>query len=232
MKKIGLVGGMTPESTTAYYQLLIDLGRKSWDDPLHNPVVLIYSIDLAEIVAHQNVGDSDRVVYVLVDALERLRAAGAEIGALTANTPHVFFDRIRAGTALPLISIVDTALARARDLGVRRALLLGTKATMEGPMYPEAFAAASIEIVLPDEDDRSFINASIYSDLAAGVVTAELRDRYLGICRSRLERDDIDAVILGCTEIPLVLQPDDLSIPLIDTARCHAEALFSAAAVT
>jgi aspartate racemase len=188
--------------------------------------VLIYSIDLAEIVAHQDVGDEDRVVEILVDALEKLRGAGAEVGALTANTPHVFFDRIQSQTTLPLISIVDASLERARDLGVQRALLLGTIATMEGSMYPEAFAAAGIEIVTPDEDERRFINRSIYEDLAVGKVTPELRESYVGICRRQTKGNGVDAVILGCTEIPLVLTTEDLPVLLIDTARCHAEALF------
>jgi aspartate racemase len=229
MKKIGLIGGMTPESTTAYYRMIIELGRRSWDDPLHNPVVLIYSIDLAEIVAHQDVGDEERVVDILVDALERLRSAGAEVGALTANTPHLFLDRIRSRTTLSLISIVDATLERTRDLGVRRALLLGTKATMESPMYPDALAAVGIEIVIPEEGERRLINGSIYEDLAAGKVTPELRDAYVEICRSQIEGNGVDAVILGCTELPLVLTADDLPVPLIDTTRCHAEAIFAQA---
>jgi aspartate racemase len=226
MKKIGLVGGMTPESTTAYYQTLVDLGRKRWDNPLRNPVVLIYSLDLAEIAAHQNVGEEERVVEILVDVLEKLRIAGADVGALTANTPHVFFGRIASSTALPLVNIVDAAFERARDLGATRALLLGTNATMQAPMYPKAFAAGGIDLVIPDEDDRQFINRSIYEDLAVGRVTPELRETYLRICRRQVEGNGIDAIILGCTEIPLVLEPDDLPVPLIDTARCHAEALF------
>ena len=229
MKNIGLIGGMTPESTTAYYQMIINLGRQRWDDPVHNPVVLIYSIDLAEIVAHQDVGDSDRVVEILADVLERLRGAGAEVGALTANTPHVFFDRIQAGTALPLVNIVDATLERTRDLAVKRALLLGTKATMEGPMYPSAFATQGTEITTPGEHDRDFINHSIYEDLAAGKVTPQLRQRYLEICRRQIESHGVEAVILGCTEIPLVLSADDLPVPLIDTARCHAETIFARA---
>ncbi len=230
MKKIGLVGGMTPESTTAYYQKLIDLGRQRWDDPVHNPVVLIYSIDLAEIVAHQNVGDGDRVVKILADVLERLRGAGAEVGGLTANTPHLFFDRIQALTSLPLVNIVATTLEKTRDLGVRRALLLGTNATMTGAMYPEAFTAEGIEIVIPDEGDRGFINDSIYADLAAGIITPELRRRYEEMCRRQIKDTGVEAIILGCTEIPLVLSPNDFSVPLIDTAQCHAEALFARAA--
>lgn len=229
MKKIGLVGGMTPESTTAYYRLLIELGRQRWNDPLHNPVVLIYSIDLAEIVVHQDVGDQERVVAILADVLERLRGAGAELGALTANTPHVYFDRIRSRTALPLVSIVDTTRRAAADLGARRALLLGTNATMTAAMYPDALASAAIEVVTPDEPDRNWINRSIYSDLAAGRVTPELRAAYLDLCRGQIDSNGVDAVILACTEIPLVLGPDDLPVPVIDTARCHAEALFERA---
>ncbi len=229
MKKIGLVGGMTPESTTAYYEMLINLGRKSWDDPLHNPVVLIYSIDLAEIVAHQDVGDQDKVVEILVNALENLRGAGAEVGALTANTPHIFFDSIQSRTALPLVNIVDTSFQRARDLHVKRALLLGTKATMEGSMYHEAFDAGGIEIVIPDENERRFINRTIYEDLAVGSVTPELRENYREICRRHIADFDVEAIILGCTEIPLVLTAEDLPLPLIDTALCHAEAIFTRA---
>ena len=226
MKKIGLVGGMTPESTVAYYRMIIDLGRQTWDDPVHNPVILIYSIDLAEIVAHQDVGDLDRVVDVLVDALETLRCAGAEVGALTANTPHLYLDRIRSRTQLPLISIVDATLEKVRGLAVDRALLLGTRATMEGAMFPEAFAADGIEIVVPDGDERTFINRSIYHDLASGRVTPELRERYLEICRRQIVDNSVDAIILGCTEIPLVLSSDDFQMPVVDTAQCHAEAIF------
>ena len=229
MKKIGLVGGMTPESTVAYYRMIIDLGRQSWDDPLHNPIVLIYSIDLAEIAAHQNVGDEDRVVEILGDVLEKLRGAGAEVGALTANTPHLFFDRIQTRTLLPLVNMVETTVARARDLGAQRALLLGTNATMEGSMYPDAFTARGIEIVIPEQDERRFLNRTIYEDLALGKITPELRERCLGICHRQIEGNGVDVVILGCTELPLVLTADDLPVPLIDTARCHAEAVFARA---
>lgn len=229
MKTIGLIGGMTPESTLMYYTRIIELGRERWSDPLHNPVMVIVSIDLAEIAAHQNVGDADRVVEILTDALGRLHRAGAEIGAMTANTPHLYFDRLAAAAPLPLVHIVDAALERARSLKVNKALLLGTRATMEGSLYPKPFTAAGIEILTPDRGERELINRSIYEDLARGVVTPELREAYLELCRRRIEGEDVDAVILGCTEIPLVIKPGDLPVPLIDTARCHAETIFTAA---
>lgn len=230
MKKIGLVGGMTPESTMIYYRTLIELGRNRWDDPLRNPVILIYSINLAEITAQQTVGDEDGVVRSLVDALHRLRRAGAEIAALTANTPHVFFDRIAAAAGLPLVSIVEAARNRAVRLGVSKVLLLGTAATMESSMYPEALAEEGIETIVPDDAERGFVNRSIFEELAVGEVTAELRARYIELCRRRIQDDCIEAVLMACTEIPLVLRDGDLPAPLIDTARCHAEAIFERAA--
>jgi aspartate racemase len=229
MKKIGLVGGMTPESTTEYYRTIINLGRERWDNPLRNPVILIYSLDLSEIAAHQNVGEEDRVVEILVEVLEKLRGAGAEVGALTANTPHVFFDRIASGTSLPLVNIVDATYERARSLGASRVLLLGTNATMEASMYPDAFSNGGIETVIPDEDNRRFLNRSIYEELAVGNITPESRRAYLEICGRHLREDSVDAIVLGCTEIPLVLRGDDVPVPLIDTARCHAEAIFDLA---
>jgi aspartate racemase len=229
MKTIGLVGGMTPESTVAYYRMLIELGRAHTDDPLHNPVVIIYSIDLAKVAAAQSVGEEARVVAHLAAALERLRAAGAELGALTANTPHVYFDRIREATALPLVSIVDATSARVQRLGARRVLLLGTNATTGSPMYPRALGGAGIEVVVPSDDDRAFVNRTIYEELAVGAVTPELHAAYLDICRRHVEGDNVDAVLLACTEIPLVLADGDLPVPLVDTARCHAEALFERA---
>ena len=229
MKRIGLAGGMTPEATKLYYETVIDLGRAITEDPLCNPVVLIYSINLSEMVRLQNEGKDDKVVDLLSGVLEKLQQAGAEVGALTANTPHIHFDAIAARTTLPLISILDSTFAEARRLRCRRALLLGTAITMDSRMYPERFDAGDIEIVVPDKEDRQFISRSIYEELSLGKVSEETRQSYLRICHHHLERGGVDAVILGCTEIPLVLAEGDLSVPLIDTARVHARAIFEAA---
>jgi len=229
MKRIGLVGGMTPESTLSYYRMIIECGRQRFDNPLRNPVVMIYSIDLAEIAAHQRVGESGRVVEILVDVLECLRGAGAELGALTANTPHAFFDDISQRTELELISIVETTVARVVELGLKRVLLLGTETTMQAPMYPEACSGHDIEVVLPNEDERRFVNASIYEELALGRVTPELREQHVSMCRRHIDRAGIDGIVLACTEIPMVLEPGMLPVPLVDTARCHADAIFERA---
>jgi aspartate racemase len=229
MRRIGLLGGTTPESTKVYYQSLIDLGREALVGPLNNPVVLIYSINLAEVVRLQQAEQPDRVVAMMVDIFERLRVAGAEVGALTANTPHVNFDAIAAGTTLPLVSILDAAVKAAQGLGCKKVLLLGTKMTMTSDMYPRCFTPRGIEVLVPDEDARQLIDETIYNELSVGQVKEETRNRYLAICQRHIERDGVDAVILGCTEIPLLIKPTDLPVPLIDTTHAHAAAIFAAA---
>jgi aspartate racemase len=228
VKKIGLLGGMTPEATRAYYDVLIGLGRERLDGVLSNPVVLIYSLNLAEVVRHQGAGRPDKVVELLVEVLESLRRAGAEIGALTANTPHIYLDQIAARTTLPLVSILDATSDRAAKLGCRKPLLLGTAITMTSDMYPKRLAAAGIEVVVPDEAEQPLIDRPIYDELSIGLVRDQTRNRLLEICRRHIERG-ADAIILGCTELPLILHDDDLPVPLIDTAEVHAEAIFEAA---
>ena len=229
MKTIGLVGGMTPESTKVYYELLIRGARQPEGDPLRNPEILIYSLDLAELVQIQRGGERREVVEYLAGILERLRLAGAEVGALTANTPHVYLDEIRAETSLPLVSIVTAARDAAADRGLEHALLLGTRTTIEAEMYPGEFADAGIRVVLPGDEDREFLDHTIYDDLALGHVSPEVRQRYHDICARHIESDGIDSVILGCTELPLVISSDDLSIQVLDTTRIHVGAILAAA---
>jgi aspartate racemase len=229
MKTIGLVGGMTPQSTRVYYDSLIRGARQPGGNPLVNPVILIYSLNLAELVRIQRTGRRSEVVAYLADLLERLRLAGAEVGALTANTPHAYLDELRAATSLPLVSIVSATRVSASGRGLRRALLLGTRTTMEADMYPGEFAGVGIEIVLPNDDDRRFLDETIYGELALGTVRPEVRQRCLDVCARHIEKDSIDAVILGCTELPLVITSDDLSIAVLDTTTIHVEAILAAA---
>lgn len=229
MKTIGLIGGMTPESTKVYYELLIQGARRPGGNPLRNPEILIYSLDLAELVKIQRGPERTKVVEYLTDRLECLRNAGAEIGAITANTPHAFFDEIRAGTSLPLVSIVTATRNTATDRGLERALLLGTRTTIEAKMYPQQFADTGIEVLLPGEEDREFLDHTIYNDLALGHVTPEVRQRCHQICRKHIGSNGIDSVILGCTELPLVISSADLPVEVLDTTRIHVDAILTAA---
>lgn len=229
MKTIGLVGGMTPESTKVYYDGLIQAARQPDGDPLRNPEILIYSLNLTELVQTQRTGDRMMVAQYLAAILERLRLAGAEVGALTANTPHAYLDDIRTETSLPLVNIVTATTGIASDRGLENALLLGTRTTVEAEMYPREFAEAGIRIILPGEEDREFLDQTIYNDLAIGHVTPEVRQRYHDICERHIEESGIDSVILGCTELPLVISNDDLSIQVLDTTEIHVGAILAAA---
>lgn len=220
---------MTPESTKVYYELLIHGARQPGGDPLRNPEVIIYSLNLTELVQIQRTGDRRRVAGYLAATLERLRVAGAEVGALTANTPHAYLDEIRTETKLPLVSIVTATRDATADLGLKNALLLGTKTTLEAEMYPREFAEAGIRMVLPNGEDREFLEDTIYNELAIGRVTPEVRNRYHGMCSRHIESDGIDSVILGCTELPLVISSDDLPIQVLDTTRIHVAAILAAA---
>jgi aspartate racemase len=229
MKTIGLIGGMTPESTRIYYRLLIEGARQPDGNPLRNPEILVYSLDLAELVKLQREGTPSEVADFLATRLERLRLAGAEVGALTANTPHAYLEEIRTLTSLPLVSIVSATRNDAADRGLERPLLLGTRTTTEAEMYPREFTDAGIPLVLPGEEDREFLDQTIYNELALGKVSPEVRRRYLDICTGHIESDGIDSVILGCTEIPLVISDDDLPIEVLDTTRIHVAAILAAA---
>jgi aspartate racemase len=229
MRPIGLLGGTTPESTKAYYETIIELGREVLPGPLNNPVVLIYSINLSEVAELQQAQRTDLVVDKMADVFERLRVAGAEVGALTANTPHVNFDAIAARTKLPLVSILDSTFERARELGCTKVLLLGTQTTMSSDMYPQRFAAGGIEVLTPAEEERQLIDHTIYHELSVGQIEEQTRARYLAICQRRIDQDHVDGVILGCTEIPLLIGPGDLPVARIDTTAAHAAAIFAAA---
>ena len=231
MRTIGLVGGMTPESTLVYYELLIRSARERLKDPdpLKNPVVVLYSLDLARVVELQRAGRLDELAAHLAHICELLREAGAEVGALTANTPHLYLDRIRASTELELVSIVDATCAAVARLGLQRPLLLGTRATMEGAMYRDALAAAGIRPLAPDGEEMEFIDHAIYNELALGLVPTATRTRVLELCLGALERRGADGVILACTELPLVVSEHDLPAPVVDTARVHVEAILDRA---
>lgn len=229
MKTIGLIGGTTPESTGIYYTQLIRGARRPGGDPLRNPVILIYSLDLAELVAIQRSGDREATATYLADRFERLRVAGAEIGALTANTPHAYLEGIRGRTSLPLVSIVSATRDAAVERAIRRPLLLGTSTTLQAPMYPEELAEAAVDLVLPDGGEREFLDRIIYNDLAVGRVSPEARRRCLEICTRHIDSDGVDAVILGCTELPLVISPEDLPVAVLDTTEIHVAAILAAA---
>jgi aspartate racemase len=229
MKTIGVIGGIGPESTVDYYRAIIRAYRERQPDGSY-PSIIINSIDLKQLVDLVSGNELEKVADFLVREVERLAAAGAEVGLLAANTPHVVFDEVQRRSALPLVSIVHVTRDAAVALGLKRPGLFGTRFTMQGRFYPDAFSRVGIELVVPDDTERAYIHDKYMGELVKGIFPAETREHLLAIVDRMKARDGIDAVILGGTELPLILRDGTASgIPLLDTTQIHATAIVERA---
>ena len=188
------------------------------------PPVLINSIDLDRILGMMSSGAFDALSAYLLEEIQRLARAGAHLALLASNTPHVVFDRLRARSPVPLISIVEASCSAVRALGLKRPGLIGTRFTMQGSFYPEVFSRHGISLLTPSEADQTFIHDKYIGELAKGVFLTETRDRVLGIAGRMRKELGMDGLILGGTELPLLLRADSLDgVPLLDTAKIHVD---------
>lgn len=224
MKRIGLIGGLSPESTVHYYQILCrEYNRKAGG--LNFPEIVIESLNLQTLVTLFEKNDWEGVAIILLTALNRLKDAGAEFAAILANTPHNTYDRIRDVAPLEILTIMDaTAAALKRDQR-RTVALLGTKATMEFGFFQKTFAAMGVETCVPETAQRMELDRIIWEELSHGVIRSSSRDA-LKTMIADMEDQGIEAVILGCTELSLLIQDSDTHLPLYDTTRIHAEAIL------
>lgn len=221
MKTIGLIGGMSWESTQTYYRLINEKVRDQLGG-LHSARLVLYSVDFAEIEALQHRGDWESTAKILGEAGKALESAGADFLVLCTNTMHKIAPGIEEVINVPLLHIADaTASALLRD-GISRVGLLGTRFTMEQTFYIERLEAQGIEVLVPDHDQRNTIHSVIYEELCQGVVSPDAKSAYLGIVDALSDRG-AEAVILGCTEIGLLIQGSDTDVPLYDTTEIHAE---------
>jgi aspartate racemase len=227
MKLIGIVGGIGPESTIDYYRLFISTYRERKPDGGYPPVV-INSIDLARVLKLVGSNDLAGLAAYMLEEIRRLAGAGATHGLLSSNTPHIVFEEIRRASPIPLISIVETACREATARKLKRLGLFGTRFTMRGGFYQKVFAGEGMEIRVPEPADLEFIHDTYLNELVNGVVRAETRERYIAIARKMREQQGIEALILGGTELPLLLRDAiDIGMTLLDTARLHVEAAVS-----
>ncbi|WP_409421345.1 aspartate/glutamate racemase family protein [Pseudaeromonas sp. ZJS20] len=223
MKIIGILGGMSWESTVSYYQAL-NQGVKARLGGLHSARLLLHSVDFAEVEALQHAGDWDALARLLVDAALGLQGAGAQGLLIATNTMHKLAPQLEAALDIPLLHIADAVGTRLKADGVTRAGLLGTRFTMEQDFYHARLAARfGIELLVPEADDRQRVHDIIYRELCCGQIRADSREEYLAIM-AKLQAQGAQAVVLGCTEIPLLVQPQHTDIPLYDTAALHAAA--------
>ena len=223
---LGVVGGTGPESTIDYYQALVAGHRARHGDDSF-PRVLVNSIDGMDLKPHLLSGDRSGTSAILDLAVARLAAGGAGLALFAAVTPHLVFDEVAAGATIPMLSIVDATARVVADAGFRRPGLFATRPTTEGAFFARPFEAAGIEIVRPAEGDRAWIHEVYFDELMYGVFTDATRSRLVEIAASMRDRDSIDALILGGTELPLILTESAYEgVPVVATTRAHvAEAL-------
>ena len=220
MKTLGLLGGMSAESTTLYYSELNHLVRERLGG-LHSAELLLWSVDFARIAALQAAGDWEQAGAILADAARRLEGAGAQAILICANTMHLVADQVQAAVSVPVIHIADATAEAVKAAGCSRPLLLATRFTMEKDFYRGRLAAQGVEAVVPDQVDRDRLHAIIYDELCQGVISAGSKAEVLAMIA---RAEGTDCVIFGCTEIGLLLAPQDLSVPVVDTALVHAAA--------
>jgi aspartate racemase len=227
MKLIGIIGGIGPESTLDYYRLFISIYRQRKPDGSYPPL-LINSIDLAKILKLVGSNDLAGLTAYLLLEIRRLAQAGATHGLLSSNTPHIVFDELQRASPIPLLSIVETACRAAVAQKLKRVGLFGTRFTMQGGFYQKVFERDGIDIVVPEAADQETIHRTYLNELVNGVFLAETRERYIAIARQLKKQNGIEALILGGTELPLLLRDaSGIGMPLLDTARLHVERAVS-----
>lgn len=228
MKKIGLVGGLGPASTIDYYTGLIDKTKREQGQTVYPEIV----IDSVNMTLHDKAlveKDYDRLSEYLIDSLENLKAAGAEIAAITANTEHIIWDMVCERFPLPVVSVVDAAISEIKKNGYKRVLVFGTVFTLKSGLYDNALEKNEINAIIPTDNDAEQIGKLIYPNLENGIVIPEDRQKLIEIAEQYIEKYNTDAMLLGCTELPLAIKPGDVSVPVLNTTSIHIEEIYKRA---
>jgi aspartate racemase len=225
MKQIGIIGGLGPESTVDYYKRIIELLRV--DGSLAAPEIIIYSVNLEEVLALVSRQEWNSLIYLLVAKIKALHRAGADFAAISANTPHIVFDEVQAKSPIPLLSIVTATLNKTKELGLKKVGLLGTKFTMEANFFSPPFSAQGISVVVPASGDQDYIHDKLMHEIELGIITDETRKGLLAVIERMIALEKIDAVILGCTELPLILDKSAFAIPFLNTTAIHVESIVN-----
>ncbi len=226
MKSVGIIGGIGPESTIDYYRGIVAGYRRQRPDDY--PSILINSVSVTKLLYWMDRNQLGEVIEYLLAALQRLAAAGASFGIIAANTPHIVFDELQQRSPIPLISIVEATCAEADSRAIRTVALLGTRFTMQASFYPRVFSAKGIALVVPQADEQTWLHEKYVGELLANKFLPETREQLLAIVQRMKEQQQIQGVILGGTELPLLLTDDMASgIPLLDTTRIHVQAVVA-----
>ena len=227
MKKIGILGGMAPESTVEYYRIITSLCRQRGMGYRY-PVIIVYSLNFQEFFSQVESGNLPAVTNLLCEAVNSLSKAGADFALMASNTPHIVFNEVAAKSPIPLLSIVEETGKVAKESGFNRVGLFGTKFTMQADFYSSALLTKyGISVVTPEKAEQDYIHHKIMDELVNGYIVTETRQELVRIARVMTEKEGIEALILGCTELPLILAEEVVGIPVLDTTRIHAEAALN-----
>lgn len=221
MKTIGLIGGMSWESTVTYYQIINETIKKELGG-LHSAKLFLYSVDFAEIEEYQAKGEWEKSAEVLAEAAMNLEKAGADFIVICTNTMHKVAPDIRKCISVPIVHIAEATAEELKKNGITKVGLLGTKYTMTQEFYKNKLIEAGIEVVIPDQEGVETVNNIIYNELCLGIISEESRQKFLTIIES-LEKKGAQGVILGCTEIGLLIQQKNTKLPVFDTTLIHAK---------
>jgi len=225
LKKIGLLGGMGPEASLEYYRQLIELAKKT-NPKSRYPEIIIYNLNFEDFCKPVSRGEDEKVFDLLRDKLEALASAGADFAMMASNTPHLYYDRLVDEVSIPILSIVDATAEKAKEEGLEKVALLGTEFTMNADFYPSTFEEAGIELIVPQKENRRVVHDKIMNELVNGKFLDRTKEKLTGIIEALRQNQGIDGVILGCTELPLILSEDELGVSVLDTTRIHVEAGF------
>jgi len=228
MKRLGIVGGLGPDATLYYYRTLIDLSRSSLSPGCKRPdrEIVIYQVNQNRCADDMESGRWGAVAETLVEATGRLQAAGADFAVIASNTPHMVFDEVQRRTSIPLLSIVEETCTVVAHCKLKKVGLLATRITMQGGFYQEVFGRQGIHLVIPREAEQARIHQKITNELVAGIFREETRRELMEVAHRMVRDDSIEGVILGCTELPLILTQEEPGLPFFNTSLIHARAAF------
>ena len=221
MNCIGIIGGLGPEPTVDYYRIIIETYRKQVGTD-HTPEMILYSVDLQAFLGMMETQSKEKIVNWFVDGIGRLQRAGADFGLIAAVTPHMFFDEIHRHSPIPLLSVVEETAKAVSAAGLRRVGLWGTKYTMHDDFFHLGLSRMDVETVIPTDQEQETIHGKLIDELQFGRIVTQTKRYFLELVQMMRDRDHIEGLILGCTELPLILSDESLDIPLFNATRIHA----------
>jgi len=227
MKTLGIIGGIGPESTVDYYRSIVAAYRERQPDGSY-PRIIINSINLRKMLDLIEANELVRLAEHLLEEVHKLAKAGADLGLFASNGPHIVFEQIRRQSPIPLVSIVEATCQAAKAQGLKKLGLFGARFTMQGRFYPEVFSKEGMELTVPEPDEQAYIHDKYMNELVQGIIRPETRDGLLAIVDRLKRQRAIQGLILGGTELPLILRDvTDCGIPFLDTTQIHVKAVVA-----